>query len=324
MGAVMAVIGTILKWIGIVLLWILGILLGLLVLFLVLLAVPFRVQAQGEYQKDRIRLDAEVTYLFRLVRLKAMVRDQAVAWQLRIAFWRIAGSEAPPAEAAQEPEKEPDEAVFTEDEAQQKVTQEVKKAERIVEEPLKEAAQPLKEAAQTIENREEEIPRWARSCMKPVGWNAWERFWENIGSMMAKVSALWNEYQQYPNKHEIRMAIQKYLRKLLHSLRLRNSVIHLRYGFEDPSLTGLLLGGASMAGQFLTGRGCRIELEPDFQNQVLEVNGQVRLHICILAIGFLTLRLALYRYVRRLILYILHRDRPEDKSARRRRSAEQN
>ena len=49
----MAVIGTILKWIGIVLLWILGILLGLLVLFLVLLAVPFRVQAQGEYQKDR-------------------------------------------------------------------------------------------------------------------------------------------------------------------------------------------------------------------------------------------------------------------------------
>lgn len=325
MGAVIAVVGTILKWIAIVLLWIVGILLGLLLLVLALLAVPVRVSAQGEYRKQRVRLDAEMTYLFRLVRIKIMLRDQAVAWQMKVARWRIAGSEAPPAQAAEEPQEEPDEAVFTEEEAEQKITGEAYKAQEILEEPLKEALHPLREAEEEHQAEEEEIPSWARSCMKPIGSNAWERCWEKVGQMTARAQALWSEYQSYPNKHEIRRALQKYLSRLLHSLRLRNSVITVRYGFKDPALTGLLLGGVSMAGQFVGGRGCRLELEPDFQQTVLEGEVRLRLHIRILAIAFMTLRFALSRYVRRLILYLLRRDKPKDKTAgRKRRPAEQN
>ena len=89
MGAVLAVIGTILKWIGILLLWILGILLGILLLLLILLAIPIRVRADGEYKEKQLEARLQADYLGALVRLTADIEKSRLRWQLKICGRRI-------------------------------------------------------------------------------------------------------------------------------------------------------------------------------------------------------------------------------------------
>lgn len=319
MGAVLAVIGTVLKWIGIILLWILGILLGILLLVLVLLAVPIRIRVRGEYRKDNIEADIRASYLLRLIQVKAYFKENALAWQLLVAGRRFAGSQKKPDEAAEEPETEPDEAVLTEEEVEDKVTQ----AEKKVVEPVEEAVESVEEAVKseepvekTVKSEksvektaapEDEIPKWARDCMKPIGPSRWDKLWESIGARLAQVTDLWNEYKAYPNKREIVLALKLFLKRVLHSLRLRDTRLRMVLGLEDPGMMGCLMGVVSMVGQFCTIRGCYLEVEPDFEESRIEVAGQLCMHIHILSLIWITLRLALNRYVFRLIRYVLHR-----------------
>ena len=257
MGVVLAIIGTILKWIGIILLWVLGIILGILILILVLLAVAIKVKARGEYRKDHIEAEAHVTYLFRLVHVQVFYKENALAWQVKIAGKRVAGSTAPPEEAAAEPEQEPDEAVFTEEEVEEKATQAeaiteeiieervVKPAESSLKELMKESDEPVQEETpqevpteSPVEEAtsEEEIPAWAKKGLKPIkpispiGPSKLDQFWEKVGGLLAKGTKIWNEYQAYPNKREILLALKIFIGRLLHSLRLHNSVVHLHLG----------------------------------------------------------------------------------------------
>ena len=92
MEAVLGVLGSILLFIGTVLLWILGILLGIILLILLILAIPIRVQAQGQVGPDVREGEGEITYFFRLLRVSAYFKDNALAWRLTLAGKRLAGS----------------------------------------------------------------------------------------------------------------------------------------------------------------------------------------------------------------------------------------
>lgn len=308
MGAVLAVIGTVLKWIGILLLWILGILLGILLLVLILLAIPIRVRAEGEYKEKQLDARLRADYLGALVRLTADIEKNRLRWQLKICGRSV--GQAPDDEKAEEkaeekPEKEP-EAQKSEQVSQEQTEQRQTAAQTAIPSPTD---QPSKE-----EKEEKTEPSSAQaeeikpiSPISPIGPGRLEGLWEKIGGQLAKAERIWYEYKSYPRKHEILQAVWKAIRRFLHSLRLRDSVLRIRYGLENPADTGYITAVSAIVGQYFDNRGCRFELEPEFREPCLEVQGKLRLHINILQCAWIGCALVLNHDVRRLIMYILHR-----------------
>ncbi|MBQ7917171.1 MAG: hypothetical protein IJ315_10375, partial [Firmicutes bacterium] len=223
----------------------------------------------------------------------------------------------------------PDEAVFTEEEVEEKATQVEAAAEEVVEEKVTqpveksvqellhvetaEESEPKPEPESDQEEAAEEIPAWAKSSLKPIkpitpiGPSKLDQFLEKVGGLIAKATAIWNEYQAYPNKREIMLALKKFLGRLLHSLRLRGSVVHLRLGLADPSTLGTITGVVAVIGSWCQNRGLHLEFQPEFQEECVEVSGQVEMHIRILALSWIALRLVLNKYILRLIMYIVKR-----------------
>mgnify|MGYP001852951208 FL=1 len=307
MEAVLGVLGSILLFIGTVLLWILGILLGIILLILLILAIPIRVQAQGQVGPDVREGEGEITYFFRLLRVSAYFKDNAFAWRLTLAGKRLAGSEAPVEEAARSPEEEPDDGVFTEEEVVSRMETEKSQAEEKVKQTVEEILpQPEPEKPREEAPEAEEIPEWAKKGLRPIR-PIGPNFWERLGAKLARVESVWMQFQAYPYKPQIWHAFRKAGGKLLHSMRLRRSHIHLRFGWQDPAYTGLTMGVASMIGQFLNSSGCHIELEPNFEEACLEASGKLEFQIRILYILWLGLGLLANRYVRELLLLVLRK-----------------
>lgn len=307
MEAVLGVLGSILLFIGTVLLWILGILLGILLLILLILAIPIRVRVQGQLGPDVREGKGEITYFFRLLKGSAYFKDNALAWKLTLAGKRLAGSEAPVEEAVHSPEEEPDDGIFTEEEVVSRMETEKSQAEEKVKQmaeeilPQPEPKRPREEAPET-----EEIPEWVQKGLRPIrpiGSNVWER----LGARLAQAESLWIQFQAYPYKPQIWHALRKAGGKLLHSMRLRRSHIHLHFGWHDPAYTGLTMGAASMIGQFLSHSGCHIELEPDFERACLEAGGKLEFQVRILYILWIGLCLLGNRYVREMLLLVLRK-----------------
>ena len=204
-----------------------------------------------------------------------------------------------------QPEKEP-EAQKSEQVSQEQTEQRQTAAQTAIPSPTD---QPSKE-----EKEEKTEPSSAQaeeikpiSPISPIGPGRLEGLWEKIGGQLAKAERIWYEYKSYPRKHEILQAVWKAIRRFLHSLRLRDSVLRIRYGLENPADTGYITAVSAIVGQYFDNRGCRFELEPEFQEPCLEVQGKLRLHIDILQCAWIGCALVLNHDVRRLIMYILHR-----------------
>ncbi len=308
MGAVLAVIGTVLKWIGILLLWILGILLGILLLLLILLAIPIRVRAEGEYKEKQLDARLQADYLGALVRLTADIEKSRLRWQLKICGRRI--GQAPDDGKAEEKVEEktgnepetPKSEPISQERTEERQTAPTKAIPSTTDQPSKVEKE---EKAESSPAQTEEIQ--PISPISPIGPGRLEGLWEKIGGMLAKTERIWYEYKSYPRKHEILQAVWKAVRRFLHSLRLRDSVLRIRYGLENPADTGYITAIGAIVGQYFDNRGCRFELEPEFQEPCLEVQGKLRLHINILQCAWIGCVLVLNQDVRRLIIYILHR-----------------
>ena len=308
MGAVLAVIGTILKWIGILLLWILGILLGILLLVLILLAIPIRVRAEGEYKEKQLDARLRADYLGALVKLTADIEKNQLRWQLKIcgrSVGQATGGGEAEEKAEEKPGKEPEtpkNELISQERTEQRQTAEKKAIPSPTEQPAEAEKEEKTEAASAQTEEIQPI-----SPITPIGPGRLEGLWEKVGGLLAKAERIWYEYKSYPRKHEIVQAVWKAVRRLLHSLRLRDSVLRIRYGLENPADTGYITAVSAIVGQYFDNRGCRFELEPEFQEPCLEVQGKLRLHINILQCAWIGCALVLNHDVRRLILYILHR-----------------
>lgn len=300
MEAVLGVLGSILLFIGTALLWILGILLGIILLFLLLLAVPIRFRLRGAYGGEGREGQGEISYFLRILRLNAYFKEDRLAWRATVFGRQITGSESSP-----EPEEE---------ELEEPAEETVEHVYREPQEPpgqTGEALTPPTKPQPSGKVETEEPPDWVKKGMRPIKpiKPVDAGFWERLGARLSRYADLWEKFKAYPHKQEIWRAARRAIGKILRSLRLRNSTARIRFGWKDPANTGLTLGAASMIGQFLTGDGCHIELEPDFDGACLEVDGKLEFRVRILYILWVGLCLLGNRHVRELLLFALKKAR---------------
>ncbi len=311
----------------IILLKILGcLLLFLLALLLILLFTPVRYRFElRKREEEAFVAAARVSWFLRAVAFETEFRERALTYQLRVLWFKPFGNKEdhPPAseelqedetgnttiETAETPqEQEP--SSYGEDRIEEggqeedtpdkktggdqaavpdqktdgdKESGEDKKAGR------DKKSGKNKKAGKAPEKKEEKSP------------GRINRLKERIESIRSRISQIKDTYEELHGDLLIRKGLRA-LTSLLKHILPRRFKGWIRYGFDDPALTGYVTGLAA------TCRPCHMmHLEPDFQEQCFEADcsgsGLVR-PIFLLA---LIVWLLLDKNVRRLISYIRHR-----------------
>ncbi|MBQ7063383.1 MAG: hypothetical protein IJM90_00620 [Firmicutes bacterium] len=354
MGAVLGVILTILKWIGIILLWIIGIVLGLILLVILLLviflSIPIRVSAEGEYTKEKTEVEAHVTYCLKLLHVQVFFKEKILAWQVKL-FGKVLASsgreasaeeEKPTGNPAAEEEAKPAESPAAEEAAkpaenpalQDQEPAEASASESPADNPSPQASEqstgmPTMEIhgpsvkpkpAEPEEPQEEEIPDWAKECMKPIGPDLEDKISakigeleEKFGGILAKADTYYQEFRFYPEKRQVMKALGRMLWRIIRQFRFRDTRLWLRLGLDDPSATGLILGAAGMLNHMIPSKELSLLLQPEFGQSLIEGGGTLHLRIRIQAFIHAILCFLLNRYILRLIFYVIRRLRKSRK-----------
>jgi hypothetical protein len=75
-------------------------------------------------------------------------------------------------------------------------------------------------------------------------------------------------------------AAGRLMRRLLAAISMRDCALNVRFGLDDPADTGIVLGAAAPAMSLLGAwSGNRFSAEADFNEEILEVNGQMTIRI---------------------------------------------
>lgn len=301
----------ILKLIG----WILLLILGLLILiFVAALFIPLRYQAETSCKGKLSTLEAGVNFrvLFRLVDGHLRYQDGKLSWNIRAAWIRLGNAES--AEDLEENVKEKIEEAATaaaeveeemsehlEEQAEEAVKQKPENTAAIEE---KDKEQKSENTAAAIEEKAEKMPENpAREKTDHIKTHDTDESEQNAKeSLSDKIACILEKIKYTFNKicDKIRMLLKKaeivkaFLTDDVHQsaflkclVELKKMVIRMRpkriggevhFGFEDPSLTGRVLAGASMLYPYW---GEHVRCCPDFENEILEgevsVKGSLRL-----------------------------------------------
>ncbi len=295
----------ILKVIGIIFAAILGI---LVLLACVVLYVPVRydIRASCDCTFAGIRAGARVTWLLHLVGFYACYEEKELTWRIRIAWKNIRSGQEEKSTIRSEVEtydKEMEEdrkdlAEAVEGEEESADTGEVKEVGQLCEVSGEDAAK--SEEGSCGE------PCEASDCgagCEEEHRSIWQKITDLCQSIWQKITGLYRKIADIPAKvkdsiENISEKIESLkgkkdkivdfltdeihkkafvkakdeLWRLLRKLRPKRVAARVRYGFEDPSLTGRILAGISVMYPFL---GDDVRVYPDFERKVLDGNLEV-------------------------------------------------
>lgn len=288
----------ILKILGIVL----GILVGLLLLLLLaILFLPICYRAEGAFYKDRKEkfLRTVVRWCFGLVAVR-LDYDDKIKWKVRVAFWKWGSDKLPDKEEDEPPD---DKAEKKKDKKEEKKKEkERKKAdhgkedeeEKGEEDPLSfqevEPEDPLDKTGPGMEEQLEEMDLAEKE-------NAGKGFIEKLKKIWEKIKEIWGKIKDKIRDIEDKLKwlleqkekTQDFLEDATHQkafhivkdegvwflkkLKPKDIRGRFAFGFEDPSTTGYVLAGLSVLYPVYEDR---LEVLPDFETQIMEVEGRVR------------------------------------------------
>ena len=304
----------ILKILGFLILGILALI--LLVLFIVLLnPFMYSLKASGEDSLESIKGEVRFRWLFRLLSGRVAYENGAVAWQMRIA-WKKYGSvdedgsqdedkgvekiQTPESRKAEEPQKE-----AQREQAQKEKTQKEEvyhKGTSREEEPRETTSRERQRQEEAPEKKQEEnLKRIVKKKNKkdPSLSERFRAFWDKIKYTFQKICDNIRTLGKKKDKliaftedavHRSAFSkVIKELQRLLRTLCPQKADVWLKFGFEDPALTGYALAMLSLIYPYV---GEYTRLQPDFENKVLKgkayVKGKIRVvHILIPALSLL-------------------------------------
>lgn len=240
------IVWVILKIIGLVLAVVLGIiLLGLGVL----LFVPVRYRIDGEIEQATGRKEIEICFfwLLHLLSGHAIYKDGAFSFRVRLLWkqWKDAPEKDKKPENDMKPEKEKKQ----KKEQKQTKQRKEKKTER----------KGTEQSNRTKKDVEEKKKTFQSICDK-------------IKSVIEKKEEL-QGFIEDSNHRKAFGILKKEAFRLWRVLRPQTLRMWVHFGFEDPYLTGKALAGLSMLYPWY---GDLIEIEPDFEEKVLEGNLHMR------------------------------------------------
>lgn len=276
LGVILDILLIILKIIGITLLVVLGL---LLTLILVVLFVPIRYTSSGAFNKNEdgisYSISAKVTWLLHIVSVNCVFLNEKNVFQLRIFGIDLIKPENKTKSGKKTMKKKgkiqhTKEAVTAD--ATEKKLQEVSVKEDVVKEALTEASKTtVKDTEAVIHEKvtEEKAAADNKKGFKDKIRGIFDKI-SQICDKIKKVSEVKNSFIAYLKKEESRAAIKEIkhiILKVLRHILPQKLDAKVKFGFEDPATTGNILGVSSILyGVY----GDKLQLEPDFEHQVLE------------------------------------------------------
>ena len=275
----------ILKIIGIILLVILGIVLFAIIDILFAPAY-YKVEAETPDGVEKLSASAKAHWFFHLATAYIIYKNKKTKWQVRF-FWKVWNSEDKKADdelkEAQQPEVDG-------------LEEERLAEEHFAEESCEEEVETIQEDIPQFEEEDnEEIPRKEKAQAKPKKENLFQKIKYTIQRICDKLKALWEKKEKiedFLNDENHKIAFEKCKKEILvlaKRIRPRTIKGRIHFGFKDPYNTGRVLAILSVLYPFY---GDRIQIEPDFEDEVLEGNihakGHIRgIHLLIIVCRFL-------------------------------------
>lgn len=288
----------ILKIIGIIL----AVILGIIILLLgIILFVPIRyeISAKCDGTIDSLKAKAKVTWLLHLLRADVLVKGNKLKWQVRAAWIKKSSAMAlgERKEEKNDETKEKESEKVAEEDVKDEVVKETAESieekheadsEKVKEHRLEEDSKESKEKPEDVSETDETVAE--EGTKKSVGDKIKEKY-EKIKETIDKIVDLLTD-ESHVNALK---KIKKELFVLLKRLKPKKVQLKLKFGFDDPSVTGKVLGGISIIYPFL---GDTTEIIPDFENQILKGNVYIKGRIRICHFAALAVKLLLCKDIR--------------------------
>ena len=270
----------ILKIIGVILLIILGIVLFVVIHFLFAPAY-YKLEAETSDGVEKLSASAKAHWFFHLATAYIWYKDKKTKWQVRL-LWKVWNNE----------EKKPHDETKDIEQPQEEAVAE----EHFAEESCEAEMGTTKEDVPKFEEEDyEDIPKEKKTKAKPKKESLFQKIKYTIQQICDKLKALWEKKEKIEDflndeNHKIAFAkCKKEIVVLAKRIRPRTIKGRLHFGFKDLYNTGRVLAILSVLYPFY---GDRIQIEPDFENEVLEGNihakGHIRgIHLLIIVCRFL-------------------------------------
>lgn len=306
------IIGLILRILGICLLGIIGF---LLLLLCILLFVPVRYELRAEFPGEirGSKVNFRLTWLLHLLSAKARYEEQELTWRVRVAWKKFAKAEMPVGETEEEPDIEKAADAKQEPDAKQaldeKEKSDIKEASDI--KGISEDSSKKRTKRENQENgkKEKKPSVYERLNQKII--TIWRKikytFVKICGKIKGKaknISDTKDAIQIFLNDEVHRSAFRKIKKELIWMKRLLKPKIfrvRLNYGFEDPCLTGQVLGLLGMVYPFV---GDNMEIEPDFEQKVLQGDIHIKGRIRMIHLAVFGVKLFIHKETRKTIMEI--------------------
>lgn len=285
------VIVTILKIIGIILVSILALLLILIGVFLFL---PVQYQLRGSKDAEKAELSLYVNWLCHLFRIRVNYgQDSGLVYSVKLLFFQL----FPQKEKPEKPQKE-------------KKPKKKEKPERI-EEPKEKAevkdkpdiaeSERIKQPDKTVEIRDTNHKSADKRNETPKK-KAKETFtFGNICDKIKGICSSCEKFKKFITSEEVKGTL-KFLNEqrkyLVRHLKPSKADVYLHFGTEDPALTGQILAALSVLYPFY---GYRLDIEPNFEQVVLEGNAFIKGNVQFYVILLTVWRAYKNQYIRKMI-----------------------
>lgn len=299
------ILGFILKVLGILILTILGI---LLLVIGVILFVPISYEVSGEFPDDKseMKISANVHWLFRLLRVKILFYKKELDGNIRIAWKKIplkneetSKKETKKKSKKKKTKKSVEQVADTKEEPKETLKEEVKEETEEESIEVETSQMEVEDEPSTKKNEKKKT----ESLIQKI-----KCTFNNICDKMKEVKAKKDKLQDFLKDPVLKSSLQR-LKKELHwivrFLRPKKIKAHLRFGFEDPSTTGLTLAGLSMIYPFT---GDDMQIVPDFENKVLNGNIYIKGRLYLFYIAAFALALVVDKNVRVLVKKIMNKE----------------
>ena len=300
------IIGLILRILGICLLGIIGF---LLLLLCILLFVPVRYELRAEFPGEirGSKVNFRLTWLLHLLSAKACYEEQELTWHVRVAWKKFAKAEMPVGETEEEPNIEKAADAKQEPDAKQALYEKEKSDIK----GISEDSSKKRTERENQENGKKEKKPSVYERLKQKIITIWRKIKYTFVKICGKIKGIAKNIsdtkdaiQIFLNDEVHRSAFRKVKKELIWMKRLLKPNIfrvRLNYGFEDPCLTGQVLGLLGMVYPFV---GDNMEIEPDFEQKVLQGNIHIKGRIRMIHLAVFGVKLFIHKETRKTIMEI--------------------
>ncbi|GEM_PF-3003025 len=271
------------KFIGITLLLLLAL---VVVVLLIVLLCGIKYEAKGDYKDGAGQGRGFVSYLFGLIRLDFDYRDNKLAYKLKIPFLsadkkKAKGKKHKRTEKMQAPIKE----IVSDDDRTVTI---MSKTEKIKNEETDGSAVKEKKKAEK------------KSFLKKIRhkFDAFVHHKTKEPEEESLFDRLMYYYREYDLK-KLYKPLKRFFNRFVNAMGIRDACVDVIFGFDDPYVTGIVLGGGAAVSAFLP---FRFKLRGNFEGEYLDANANITGRTCILALIIPVVRMVFEKPVWKLLM----------------------